>query len=58
MNHLVRLPTSLYKLNEKISHCALKNLADLFKDAAQSNHTCSGVTQMVNGWPCVHQIIE
>ena len=58
INHLVRLPTSLSKLNGKISHFALKSVADLFKDAAQSNHTCSGVTQMVNGWPCVHQIIE
>ena len=58
INHLVRLPTSLSKLNGKISHFALKSVADLFKDAAQSNHTCSGVTRMVNGWPCVHQIIE
>ena len=58
INHLVRIPASLSKLNGKISHFALKSVADLFKDAAQSNHTCSGVTWMVNGWPCVHQIIE
>ena len=58
INHLVRLPTSLSKLNGNISHFALKSVAELFKDAAQSNHTCSGVTQMFTGWPCVDQIIE